>query len=535
MVLFWADQLASEIIERRKFKYIDKKMPEFKKYVVKTSASMSGVLHIGRLSDSIRGDSVNSALKTAGANSELIWVAEDMDPFRKVPEGVPKKYIEFIGMPVTDIPDPHGCHKNYVEHHKSEYFKVLDEFISSDFKKYSMRQEYRKGSFNPLIKKIMGRIDIVREIQNRYRSSPLPDEWNPWTPICGKCGKIITTKVDRYENGKVHYRCDDYKFEKYVAKGCGHEGENDPLKGNGKLMWKSEWAAQWARWGVVSEGAGKEYQVPLSAWWVNAEICEKVFDFPMPVPIFYEHLMIDNRKMSASLGNVVYPKDWLAVARAELLKFFYNRRLMKTRSFSWKDLPKLYEEYQRAESVFYGKKKIGNKKEEAHTKRLYELSQVELKKRIPLQLPFRLTSMAVQIFGAETGKVADIMKRTGHIHEKVDDKDMKTEIQRIKRWVDAYGPDEYKVVVQKKISDNIRKRLSAEQKKFITEFGTELEKTGNVKALCKNFVERRKIPKKEFFSSVYLVLFGEERGPRLADFIEVYGKREVAEILKGAK
>ena len=69
----------------------------------------------------------------------------------------------------------------------------------------------------------------------------------------------------------------------------------------------------------------------MSAWWVNAEICEKVLDFPMPVPIFYEYLIIDNQKMSASVGNVVYPRDWLEIARPELLRYFYNKRLMKTR------------------------------------------------------------------------------------------------------------------------------------------------------------------------------------------------------------
>ena len=64
--LFWADQLADEIISRKGFRYIDKPVPKFKKFVVKTSASLSGVLHIGRLSDTIRGETVYRALKDAG-------------------------------------------------------------------------------------------------------------------------------------------------------------------------------------------------------------------------------------------------------------------------------------------------------------------------------------------------------------------------------------------------------------------------------------------------------------------------------------
>ena len=115
--IFWADQKAEEIISRRKFKYVDKEIPNFEEYTIKTSASISGVLHIGRLSDSIRGDSVCKALLERGFKARLIWVAEDMDPLRKIPEGVPKDYEEYIGMPVSDIPDPWGCHKSYSEHH----------------------------------------------------------------------------------------------------------------------------------------------------------------------------------------------------------------------------------------------------------------------------------------------------------------------------------------------------------------------------------------------------------------------------------
>ena len=109
--LFWADQIASSIINRKKFFYTDDKIKPVKEYTVKTSASLSGVLHIGRLSDTIRSEPVYRALKDAGKKARLIWVAEDMDPFRKVPKGVPKTYEKYLGMPVTDIPDPKGNFK----------------------------------------------------------------------------------------------------------------------------------------------------------------------------------------------------------------------------------------------------------------------------------------------------------------------------------------------------------------------------------------------------------------------------------------
>src|SRR3989344_1029688 len=337
--LFWADQIAKQILTRKKFRYTEKKVPKLDQYTVKTSASLSGVLHIGRLSDTIRGDSVYRALHDSGSKAKLIWVAEDMDPLRKVPEGVPGSYEKYIGMPVTDIPDPDGNYESYAEKHKQEYFKVLDRFVYTDMEKFSMRKLYKEKEFLKIAKKVLDYAPAVVEIQNKYRENPLPKTWSPWAPICEGCGKIATPKVISFKDGIVSYRCDDYNFQKTMAKGCGHKGTSDPMKGEGKLMWKSEWAAQWAYFRVVAEGAGKEYQVPGSAFWVNAEICEQVLEFPMPEPIFYEHLMIDNVKMSASLGNVVYPRDWLEGASPELLRYYYNKRLMRQRSFSWKLLP----------------------------------------------------------------------------------------------------------------------------------------------------------------------------------------------------
>lgn len=143
--LFWADQLAKQIIDREKFHYLDKKIPKFDVFTVKTSASLSGILHIGRLSDTIRGETVYRALKDAKVKTKLIWVAEDMDPLRKVPKNVPKEFEKYLGMSVTDVPDPDGCHTSYAEHFKAEYFKVVDEFVSAKMEKFSMREEYKKG------------------------------------------------------------------------------------------------------------------------------------------------------------------------------------------------------------------------------------------------------------------------------------------------------------------------------------------------------------------------------------------------------
>jgi len=523
--LFWADQLAKKIVERQKFDYIDKAIPKFKEFTVKTSASISGVLHIGRLSDTIRGDSVYRALKDLGVKAKFIWVAEDMDPLRKVPQGVPADYEKYIGMPITSIPDPEGCHKTYAEHHVSEYMKVLKKFIHDKMKVYSMQQEYDRRKFRKYIKKAMQKIEVIKEIQNKYRANPLPKGWSPWVPVCTNCGKISTTKVIDVKDGLVHYECSNYYFEKTTAKGCGYKGVADPLKDRGKLMWKTEWAAQWARWKICSEGAGKEYQVPASAFWINGEIAEKVFSFPMPVPIFYEHLMIDGAKMSASLGNVVYPKDWLNVAEPELLRFYYNKRLMKTRSFSWKDLPQLYDEFDETARIYFGETKLENEKEEKHFKRLYEISAI--KPEPPLGMSFAHATIIAQIFEGKKGMISSLEK-TGHYKKELK-KRLLQRIEKAKYWIEHYAPQEARFVLQQEISPSIN--LSEKQKqaiRMVVKALKEEKKKWNEKTLFEEFYSicrELQLEPREFFKAGYLVLLNMERGPKLAPFVLALGDR----------
>jgi len=538
--LFWADQIAGEIISRKKFHFTDDKIPKFNKYVVKTSASISGVLHIGRLSDTIRGESVVRALTDRGARAEFIWVAEDMDPLRSIPKGVPAGFEDYIGMPVTDIPDPFGCHRTYAEHHTAKYFEVLGDFVSVRMTRYSTREEYKKGSFRPYIRKILDNIELARQIQDKYREEPLPVTWSPWKPVCDNCGKIITTSVKSFEGGRALYRCEDYDFEKRKAKGCGHEGENDPLKGNGKLVWKGEWAAEWAFWKVCSEGAGKEYQVPNSAWWVNGEIVERVLGYPMPVPIFYEHLIIDGEKMSASKGNIVYPADWLKVATPELLKFFYNKRIMKTRSFSWGDLPKLYDDYDMHESVFYGKTKVENDKEREHMKRLYAISQLKAPGKMPARVPFDFAAAIAQIACGKdlAAKGIEVLKRTGHISGSLSESDKKALSDRLmlaRNWADMYAPDRYKFIVQDRAAAKVDPKVLPVIRKLAEKLGEKELKEEELMNLFYGLCKENGVNTKDFFRSMYNILVSKDYGPRLAPFILSIGREKISKLLKEAK
>ncbi len=515
--IFWSDAKAHEIISRKKYRYLEKEIPEFKQYVVKSSASISGVLHIGRMSDTVRGEAVVRSLRDLGKDAKLIWVAEDMDPLRKIPSGIPESFREYIGMPVSRIPDPFGCHKTYAEHFVSDYFEVLEQFVGVEIDIYFMSEEYKKGNFNYEIKKLIENRDVILEILNKYREKKL-ETFNPYQPICENCGKIITTKTIKIDNGKIYYRCEDYKFEKETAKGCGHEGVADPFKGNGKLVWKSEWAAQWHRFKVVSEGAGKEYIVPGSAFWINAEICERVLDFPAPVPIFYEHILIDGAKMSASVGNVVYPREWLEVAPPELLRFFFFKKIMKSRSFSWKDLPRLYDDYDKHAKVYFGMEKAENEKEEKHMKRLYEMSQVkEIKPYVPL--PFSHALMLVQIFPNDNA-IIESLKRSNHYREELHEYIMER-INYARNYANKYLDRKINLLQDASL---VKNKIDEEQRKFLRKFAEWLDhnRKASIDEIHNAIYQVARecgLNTKKAFKAIYLSLLNTTFGPRAASLI----------------
>ncbi len=522
---FWAEEIAKKVRDRKKFFFSDEKVPLVGKWNVKSSSSLSGVLHIGRLSDLIRGEAVSRALSAVNLNQDFIYVTEDMDPLRKVPKGVPAKFEEYIGVPVSDVPDPFGCHNSYAEHFVSSFFDVMEDFLFLKPKVFSMRGEYKKGSFNKAIETILKNASQVREIIESKQDSGLPKEWSPWKPICENCGKLQTTVITKVDGTNVEYKCQDYAFEKHVAKGCGFEGESDLRKANGKLVWKSEWAAQWQHWNVCSEGAGKEYESRNSAFWVNAEICEKVLHFPMPVPIFYEHLMVDGKKMSASLGNVVYPSDWEEVARPETLKYLYMKRIMKSRSFSWSDIPNLELELDRA--VLEEKNK------------LVDYSAIKGRKLVYLPVDYSTVASLSQLF-PDSEKLVSALVEAGLFPKKVAGEELAALRERIEKarvWVEKYAPPEKKLAFLERLSESVLAQMDSDARAVLPELSIGLSKMSDADRMQQAVFEASKskgVSPRKVFKAIYLALTGHDSGPRAGLLILALGKERALRRLKEA-
>ena len=246
--------------------------------------------------------------------------------------------------------------------------------------------------------------------------------------------------------------------------------------------------------------------------------------------------------MSTSKGHGLGFADSVNYAPAKMLRFL----LIRTRPnaaidfepYGSNDLILLYERYDQAERVYFGKGDLGEK-ENIRQKRIYELSHVgKLSKRMPPQVSLSQASMLVQIFEDEK-LILESLRST----EQLPDGAAKSEVDYVrerlrfaKKWVDEFADEQYRFRLQHKIPENLQ--LNEQQKKALHILASRLpEQKWTEKTLFNEFYriskEDVKMNPADLFKAAYLVLLNKERGPKLAPFVLALGKEKVAGLFKG--
>ena len=224
-----------------------------------TGFGASGLPHIGTFSEVARTTWVRKAFEEmTGSSTRLIVFSDDMDGLKKVPLNMPN--VEMlklqVGKPVCTIPDPFGEMESF-----SAYMnRKLKEFLSAygfDFQFQSAFDAYSSGQFDPGLRRLIERVEEVRNVILPTLGEENRDAWSPFFPICEECGRIYSTRVSRYfpEEAVVDYICDVATGE---IPGCGNTGSVSILGGRAKVGWKVDWALRWFTYGIDYEMYGKD-------------------------------------------------------------------------------------------------------------------------------------------------------------------------------------------------------------------------------------------------------------------------------------
>ena len=484
-----------------------------KNYILfETGYGPSGLPHIGTFGEVVRTTMVKNAFESiVDCKTKLIAFSDDMDGLRKIPDNVPNKKMlsEYIGMPLTSIPDPFEKYESYGHHNNSKLRTFLDQF-KFEYEFVSSTNKYRSGEFDEILISILENHEEIQSIILPTLRKERRQTYSPFLPVSQINGKVLQVKVEEYRP-KNHSII-------YIDPSNNKKVETLVTKGNCKLQWKVDWAMRWMALEVDYEMCGKDLTESAI---LASKIC-KVMKKESPINLIYE-MFLDEKgeKISKSVGNGISVDQWLRYASQESLSLYMFQKPKSAKKLFFDIIPKSVDDY----FSFLKKYEV--------TKNDFDNPVWHIHKGQPpkylTEINFNSLLNLVSVCNTTEKKII-----WGFIQEY--DKNIKPEINpkideliqfAINYYVDFILPN-------KKYLDVTKENLKVFEEllfylKGITSQASSEEIQTNIYSIGKkhNFSNLR-----DYFKLIYQVLLGQEQGPRLGSFIKLYGIEKTIELLE---
>ncbi len=396
-----------------------------------------------------------------------------------------------------------------------------------EYRYFSAKEVYEKGLLLNEIRTILLNAKKVGEIVKEEVGQERYTEVLPFFPVCSNCGRIYTTRAYKFDpkTDKVLYRCEGLEIRGRLIEGCGHEGEADITKGEGKLTWKGEFAARWKALDIRFEAYGKDIADSVK---INDRICREVLCFEPPSHAKYE-MFLDKggKKISKSAGNVFTPQVWFRYGSPQSLLLLMLKRFVGTRTLDVSDIPAYMNELDYLEDVYFGKKQVGEK-EATKLSGLFEYCYVMKPPAKPsVHVPYNLMAFLVKMAPKECLEdyVTEKLQSYGYLQKnQALDAGLKQRIEFALNWI-----RDFEEIKETDVT------LTSEEKKAITELITKLEaenEADKIQNAIFNAAKNNGIQPSGFFKTLYKILMGAPQGPRLGPYVLAMGKQNVIAALK---
>ena len=258
-----------------------------------------------------------------------------MDGLRKVPDNVPNRAMleQFLGQPLTRVPDPFGTHNSFGAHNNARLRAFLDSF-GFEYEFASSTEYYNAGRFDAALLRTAERhAEIVATILPTLGPERRAT-YSPFLPIHPRTGRVMQVRIDEVDAaaGTVSWQDPD----------SGERFQTPVTGGACKLQWKADWAMRWFALGVDYEMSGKDL---IDSVRLSGRVCS-VLGSPPPVGFTYELFLDEHaQKISKSKGNGLSVEEWLRYAPPEsLAQFMYNSPQRAKRLF-FDVIPRAVDEY----------------------------------------------------------------------------------------------------------------------------------------------------------------------------------------------
>ncbi len=304
--------------------------------IFETGYGPSGLPHIGTWNEVARTTFVRQAYGelTGGAPTRLIAFSDDMDGLRKVPDNIPNPdtLAEYLGKPLTRIPDPFGTHESFAHHNNAMLRSFLDRF-GFDYEFVSATDCYTRGEFDAVIRKVLHGWDAIMGVMLPTLREDRRRTYSPVLPISPSSGRVLQVPVEVIdaEAGLIAFDDED-----------GTRIQQSAFGGAAKLQWKVDWAARWVALGVDYEMSGKDLIDSV----VQSGKIARILGGRPPEGFNYE-MFLDEKgeKISKSKGNGLSLEEWLRYGSEPSLAFYIYREPKRAKSLHMGVIPRAVDEY----------------------------------------------------------------------------------------------------------------------------------------------------------------------------------------------
>jgi lysyl-tRNA synthetase class 1 len=503
----WADELAAAVSGPQ---------------VVNDSKTPSGTVHVGSLRGPVILDVIARALRAHGIETTFLYGVDDLDPMDAQALLTPDAVEHEMGRPLAHVPDQAGDgHASYARHHAQAFIDTFDGLGIRPDRYYWMSEIYPTGALDPYIRLALDRAAEVREIYRRVANVQHPDVWHPLGVICPTCGKVGTTIVTKWDGERVFYDC---RADLVTwARGCGASGWVSPFGGMAKLPWNLEWAAQWSLFGVTIEPCGKDLSTAGGSRDRSDAIAREIFEREPPLNVAYEFLNIGGRKMSTSKGRGAAAHRIVEVVPPEQLRLLFLRpRPQSAIEFDPEGtdaIPRLFDEFDRLAAATAGREVKGSLPPSPESVFRYSLKAPDADVAVEAAAyrpSFSHVATLVQVkpvepalFAADKG--APLSQREVEIADE--------RIGAAHRWLAAYAPESFRIVVRREGLPEMAADLEPEQRAYLGALADAVERVrpaaGDAwQALIFSVAAERGLPNARAFTAIYLAFLGRSNGPR---------------------
>jgi lysyl-tRNA synthetase class 1 len=487
-----------------------------------TGFGPSGLPHIGTFAEVARTTWVRHAFEVlTDWPTQLIAFSDDMDGLRKVPANMPqeKMLAEHLGKPLWSIPDPFGQCESYSGYMNNKLKDFLDSY-NFDYTFQSSYEAYTNGDFNEGLATILQKVEDVKAIILPTMSEAKQVGWSPFFPICGKCGRIYSTRVVAYhaEDNTIDYICDR---QEGLVHSCGHKATTSIFNGKVKVGWKIDWALRWYSYDIGYEMYGKDL---IESAKLSGKIVRLMGKQP-PTGFFYE-LFLDEqgRKISKSVGEGLTIDSWVSYAPLESLLYYIFQNPKQAKRLFWGIVPKSVDDYLTGLSNY---ETLDSEKQPDSA--IWHLFNKGV--NVPAyktQINFSLINNLISAVGSD-----DIDFILGYLKRYDSSLDAFTAIVEdlIKKSMNYYRDFILPNKQYRHPTGEEREMLQTLRDQLARHNGDDENELQSIPFDVSRMFE---ISPRDFFKMFYEVVLGQERGPRFATFVRLVGKDKVITLLDAA-